>query len=92
MQGAGAAPLPAGGPRCACEVAAEQKARATYDNLLRLADDADVKDALRFLRQREIVHYQRFAEALEMVKDGLDKRNWYAFNPNREGQYPLKNQ
>ena len=92
MQGAGAAPLPAGGPRCACEVAAEQKARATYDNLLRLADDADVKDVLRFLRQREIVHYQRFAEALEMVKGGLDKRNWYAFNPNRERACPIRPQ
>ena len=65
------------------DLAAEQKARATYDNLLRLADDADVKDALRFLRQREIVHYQRFAEALERIKDGLDSRNFYAFNPNR---------
>ena len=72
-------------------LAAEQKARATYDNLLRLADDPDVIDVLRFLRQREIVHYQRFAEALEMVKEGLDCRNYYAFNPNREGKYPLKN-
>ena len=71
-------------------LAAEQKARATYDNLLRLADDPDVIDVLRFLRQREIVHYQRFAEALEMVKEGLDCRNYYAFNPNREGKYPLK--
>jgi len=72
------------------DLAAEQKARVTYDNLLRLADDPDVKDVLRFLRQREIVHYQRFAEALEMVKDGLDCRNFYAFNPAREGHYPLK--
>ena len=72
------------------DLAAEQKARVTYDNLLRLADDPDVKDVLRFLRQREIVHYQRFAEALEMVKDGLDCRNYYAFNPAREGSCPLK--
>jgi len=80
LQGAGAAPLPAGGPRCACEVAAEQKARTTYENLLHQADDPDVIDVLRYLRQREIVHYQRFAEGLEMVKDQLDARNFYAFN------------
>ena len=86
MQGAGAAPLPAGGPRCACEVAAEQKARTTYENLLHQCDDPDVIDVLRYLRQREIVHYQRFAEALEMVKDKMDERNFYAFNPS----LPLK--
>ena len=89
MQGAGAAPLPAGGPRCACEVAAEQKARTTYENLLLQADDPDVIDVLRYLRQREIVHYQRFAEGLEIVKDRLDCRNYYAFNPAlnmREGK------
>lgn len=80
MQGAGAAPLPAGGPRCACEVAAEQKARTTYENLLLQADDPDVIDVLRYLRQREIVHYQRFAEGIEMVKDQLDEKNFYAFN------------
>ena len=66
---------------CACEVAAEQKARTTYENLLHQADDPDVIDVLRYLRQREIVHYQRFAEGLEMVKDQLDCRNFYAFNP-----------
>lgn len=63
-------------------IAAEQKARTTYENLLILADDPDVKDVLRYLRQREIVHYQRFAEGLEIVKDHLDCRNFYAFNPS----------
>ena len=62
-------------------LAAEQKARTTYENLLHLADDPDVKDVLRYLRQREIVHYQRFAEALGMVREGLDECNFYAFNP-----------
>ncbi|MBR6570704.1 MAG: manganese catalase family protein, partial [Clostridia bacterium] len=63
------------------DLAAEQKARTTYENLLILADDPDVKDVLRYLRQREIVHYQRFAEGLEIMKDQLDCRNFYAFNP-----------
>ena len=63
------------------DMGAEQKARTTYENLLLLADDPDVKDVLRYLRQREIVHYQRFAEGLEMVKEQLDCRNYYAFNP-----------
>ena len=65
-----------------CEdLAAEQKARTTYDNILRLADDPDVKDAIRFLRQRELVHYQRFAEALNKTRDSLDCKNYYAYNP-----------
>lgn len=65
-----------------CEdMAAEQKARTTYDNLLKLVDDPDVLDPLRFLRQREIVHFQRFGEALRMVQEHLDSRNFYAFNP-----------
>jgi spore coat protein JC len=65
------------------DLAAEQKARATYDNLLRLADDPDVKDVLRFLREREIVHYQRFGEALGIARDGMcDKSNYYAYNPS----------
>ena len=67
---------------CSCTVAAEQKARTTYDNILRLADDPDVKDAIRFLREREIVHYQRFGEALRIAQDNLDCKNFYAFNPN----------
>lgn len=63
------------------DIAAEQKARTTYENLLRQVDDPDVKDVLRYLREREIVHYQRFAEALELVRGRLDARNFYAFNP-----------
>ena len=64
------------------DLAAEQKARVTYDNILRLADDPDVKDVIRFLRQRELVHYQRFAEALNKTRERLDARNYYAVNPS----------
>ena len=63
------------------DLAAEQKARVTYDNLLRMIDDPDVLDPLRFLRQREIVHYQRFAEALHRTQERLDEKNFYACNP-----------
>ena len=63
-------------------LAAEQKARTTYDNILRFCDDPDVKDAIRFLRQREVVHYQRFGEGLRLVQDKLDSKNFYAFNPS----------
>ena len=63
------------------DLAAEQKARVTYDNLLRLIDDPDVLDPLRFLREREVVHYQRFGEALRLTTDKLDSKNFYAFNP-----------
>ncbi|MBE5965173.1 MAG: manganese catalase family protein [Lachnospiraceae bacterium] len=63
------------------DMAAEQKARTGYDNLLRLAKDYDVADPLRFLRQREIVHFQRFGEALRITTDKLDSNNFYAFNP-----------
>lgn len=63
------------------DLAAEQKARTTYENLLHQADDPDVKDVLRFLRAREIVHYQRFAEALAIVQERLDSKNFYSFNP-----------
>ena len=62
-------------------IAAEQKARSTYDNILRLADDPDVRDPIRFLREREIVHFQRFGEALRITQDNLDARNFYACNP-----------
>ena len=62
-------------------LAAEQKARVTYDNILRLADDPDVIDPIRFLREREIVHYQRFGEGLRYIQDNLDKKNFYAINP-----------
>ncbi len=62
-------------------LAAEQKARTTYENLILQADDPDVRDVLRYLRQREIVHYQRFAEALGLVQDRLNEKNFYAFNP-----------
>ena len=63
-------------------MAAEQKARLTYDNILRLADDPDVKDAIRFLRQRELVHFQRFGESLRITQDNLNAKNFYAFNPS----------
>ncbi len=63
------------------DLAAEQKARVTYDNLLRLIDDPDVREPLKFLREREIVHYQRFADALRRTQDRLDERNFYACNP-----------
>lgn len=62
-------------------MAAEQKARLTYDNILRLSDDPDVNDAIRFLREREIVHYQRFGEGLRLTMDRLDQKNIYAVNP-----------
>ncbi len=67
-------------------LAAEQKARTTYDNILRLCDDPDVKDAIRFLREREVVHYQRFGEALRLLTDKLDEKNFYAFNPEFDKQ------
>jgi len=64
------------------DLAAEQKARTTYDNILRLVNDPEVADPIRFLREREIVHFQRFGEALRIVQDNLDSRNFYAFNPS----------
>lgn len=63
------------------DMAAEQKARTTYDNILRLVKDPDVCDPIKFLRAREIVHFQRFGEALRRVQDHLDSKNFYAFNP-----------
>lgn len=63
------------------DLAAEQKARLTYDNILRLSDDPDVNDAIRFLRAREIVHFQRFGEGLRLAKDKLNEKNVYYMNP-----------
>ena len=64
------------------DLAAEQKARTTYDNILRFADDPDVRDPIKFLREREIVHYQRFGSALRIAQDRLDSKNFYAYNPS----------
>ena len=64
------------------DLAAEQKARVTYDNILRLTDDPDVRDPIKYLREREIVHYQRFGDALRIAQDHLDSKNFYAFNPS----------
>lgn len=64
------------------DLAAEQKARSTYDNILRFCDDPDVKDPIEFLRAREIVHYQRFGEGLRLTTDKLNSKNFYAFNPS----------
>ena len=66
---------------CSYKIAAEQKARMSYDNILRLVDDPDVRDVIKFLRAREIVHFQRFGEATRIVQDKLDAKNFYAFNP-----------
>ena len=63
------------------DMAAEQKARTTYDNILRLIQDPEICDPIRFLREREIVHFQRFGEALRLVQDELNSKNFYAFNP-----------
>ncbi|MBP3395650.1 MAG: manganese catalase family protein [Clostridia bacterium] len=64
------------------DLAAEQKARVTYDNILRMVDDPDVRDPIKYLRQRELVHYQRFGDALRLVQEGLDSKNFYAINPS----------
>lgn len=66
---------------CPYAIAAEQKARVTYDNILRLSDDPDVSDAIKFLRAREIVHFQRFGEGLRLAKERLDQKNVYFLNP-----------
>ena len=63
------------------DMAAEQKARVTYDNILRLSDDPDVNNVIRYLREREVVHYQRFGEAMRKAIDKLDQKNVYAINP-----------
>ena len=63
------------------DLAAEQKARVTYDNILRLVDDPDVRDPIKYLRQRELVHYQRFGDALRIAQDRMNSKNFYAINP-----------
>jgi spore coat protein JC len=63
------------------DLAAEQKARTTYDNILRLSDDPDVNDVIRFLREREIVHFQRFGEAIQLLREKLNQKNVYFMNP-----------
>lgn len=69
----------------------EQKARTTYDNILRYCDDPDVIDPIRFLRAREVVHYQRFGENLRLLTDKLDSKNFYAFNPSFDKKCFKKN-
>ena len=64
------------------DLAAEQKARVTYDNILRLSDDPDVNDVIKFLRAREIVHFQRFGEAMQLLREKLDQKNVYFMNPS----------
>ncbi len=66
------------------DLAAEQKARVTYDNILRLSDDPDVNDVIKFLREREIVHFQRFGESLQQLREKLNQRNVYAMNPSMD--------
>lgn len=69
------------------DMAAEQKARTTYDNILRVVTNPEVRDPIRFLRAREIVHFQRFGEALEKTKDTLNSKNYYYFNPSFDKQF-----
>ena len=71
-------------------LAAEQKARTTYDNLIRIIDDPEVREPLKFLRAREIVHFQRFGEALEIIKSDLDSKNYYYYNPEFDKQFLKK--
>lgn len=63
------------------DLAAEQKARVTYDNILRLSDDPDVNDVIKFLREREVVHFQRFGEAVQLLREKLNRKNVYFMNP-----------
>ncbi|MCI8658868.1 MAG: manganese catalase family protein [Lachnospiraceae bacterium] len=69
------------------DLAAEQKARTTYENLIRIIDDPDVLAPLKFLREREVVHFQRFGEALEKIKLKLEEKNFYYFNPEFDKQF-----
>lgn len=64
------------------DLAAEQKARVTYDNILRLSDDPDVNNVIKFLREREVVHFQRFGEAIQLLREKLNKKNVYHMNPS----------
>ncbi len=72
------------------DLAAEQKARTTYDNLIRIIPDPSVREPLKFLRAREVVHFQRFGEALENIKSDLDAKNFYYFNPEFDKQFVKK--
>lgn len=72
------------------DLAAEQKARVTYDNILRLSDDPDVNDVIKFLREREVVHFQRFGEAIELLRNKLDQKNVYAINPSFDKPQPRR--
>ena len=67
---------------CEYVIVTEQKARTTYDNILRLSDDPDVNDVIRFLREREVVHFQRFGDILRRTQEILNQKNYYAFNPS----------
>ena len=64
------------------DLAAEQKARVTYDNILRMVDDPDIKEPIKYLRQRELVHYQRFGDAIRIAQDNMNSKNFYAINPS----------
>ena len=66
------------------DLAAEQKARVTYDNILRMSDDPDVNDVIKFLRQRELVHFQRFGEGIQLLREKLNQKNVYHMNPARD--------
>ena len=66
------------------DMGAEQKARVTYDNILRLSDDPDVNDVIKFLREREVVHFQRFGESMEQLRQKLNQKNVYCMNPARD--------
>lgn len=72
------------------DLAAEQKARTTYDNILRMVTDPDVREPIKFLRAREVVHFQRFGEALEHAKSQMDSKNFYYFNPEFDKQFMAK--
>lgn len=68
------------------DLAAEQKARVTYDNLIRMIDDPDIREPLKFLREREVVHFQRFGDCLRVLQENLDAKNYYAYNPEFDVQ------